>query len=363
MKIYFCDLCNESIPQEDLEQNRVTSVRGKMICAKCVPSIAAPAGGAAAPAAGPAAIPAGARGAAILALVVGLAGVYLAWDAKGRLDRQSDPAPRLLALEQTLGQLRDQATRLETLAQDQNETLAKLGAEPSKLREEIAAQLARIEGIERDVGKLDNLLANFSSDKDELEKAHVKQQGFEQSLGELKGELAGLSSKVAALGAAPQAAPSPAPAAPAPADPAATLDADTKKLLADFNSKDGAVRWSAVDRIAKRHDPTLLPYLLPMLDDADAFVQFRAISAMRELNAKTSVGRLIKLLRDGDAIVRSEAQDALNTLTGNPQRFDLDNGSPADREKCVKAWEEWYEKNKARFEEPAAAAPAPPAKG
>jgi len=360
MKIYFCDLCNESIPQEDLEQNRVTSVRGKMICARCVPTIAAPPGGAAA--AGPAAAPAsGARGAAIVALVVALAGIYLAWDSKGRLDRQTDPLPRFAALEQSIGQLENQASRIETLAHDHGEALTKVGAEPSKLREELAAQLARIEGVERDLGQLKNLLGSLSSDKELIAKLEIVQGRFDQALGELRTELAGLQGKVTAMGAAPQAPPPANPAAPPAADPATALDADTKKLLADFNSKDGAVRWSAVDRIAKRHDPTLLPYLLPMLDDADAFVQFRAISAMRELNAKTAVGRLIKLLRDGDAIVRGEAQDALNTLTGNPQRFELDNGSPADREKGVKAWEEWYEKNKARFEEPAA--PAPPAKG
>lgn len=117
-----------------------------------------------------------------------------------------------------------------------------------------------------------------------------------------------------------------------------------------------------MDRIARRRDPTLLPYLLPMLDDSDAFVQFRAIGAMRELNAKGSVGRLVKLLRDNDGLVREEAQDTLVQLTGNPMHFDgIGGGTPADREKGAKAWEEWFEKNKARFEEPAA--PAPPANG
>jgi hypothetical protein len=362
MKIYFCDLCNESIPQEDLEQNRVTSVRGKMICARCVPTIAAPAGGAVAAAAGPAAAPSsGALGAAILALLVGIAGLCVAWDAKGRLDRQTDPAPHFLSLEQSVSQLRDQATRLEAALHDQGDAVTKMNGEPPKLREELAAELARIEGVERDMNELKSLLANLRSDRELVAKLELVQGRFEQDLGEMRTGISGLQAKVTALGAAPPAAAPPNAAAPAPADPTPALDADTKKLLADFNSKDGAVRWSAVDRIAKRHDPTLLPYLLPMLDDADAFVQFRAISAMRELNAKSSVGRLIKLLRDNDAIVRGEAQDALNTLTGNPMRFDLDNGAPADREKGVKAWEEWYEKNKSRFEEPAA--PAGPAKG
>ena len=94
MKIYFCDLCNESIPQEDLEQNRVTSVRGKMICARCAPSIAGAAGAAGATGTGPVAVhPAVASGSgrlvAVVAVLLAGFGLYLGWNANGRLDRQS----------------------------------------------------------------------------------------------------------------------------------------------------------------------------------------------------------------------------------------------------------------------------------
>ena len=40
---------------------------------------------------------------------------------------------------------------------------------------------------------------------------------------------------------------------------------------------------------------------------------------------------------------------AANISTGNNQRYNVVEGSAADREKGVKAWEEWWAKNKARF--------------
>ena len=369
MKIYFCDLCNESIPQEDLEQNRVTSVRGKMICARCAPSIAGAAGaagGAGATGAGPVAASAaaasgGGRLIAVVAVLLAGFGLYLGWNANGRLDRQADPGPQLVALDKTLGDAVRQVAQLEESLRAESSARERAAAEPAKLREEMGAHLARLEGIERDVGTIRNDLANLSTDRNKIVSIDAKQGQFEQELDALQRELKDAVAKLAAAAAEPKAAAaSGAGAAPAK-DPTPQLDAETKKLLADFASKEGVVRWSAVDRIARRHDPTLLSYLLPMLEDSDAFVQFRAIGAMRELNAKTSVGRLVKLLRDNDAIVREEAQDALITLTGNPMRFDVGNGPPPERDKGAKAWEEWFEKNKARFEE--APAPTGPANG
>ena len=37
MKIYFCDLCNESIPLKDINSNRISIEDGKIICPKCAP--------------------------------------------------------------------------------------------------------------------------------------------------------------------------------------------------------------------------------------------------------------------------------------------------------------------------------------
>jgi hypothetical protein len=354
MKIYFCDLCNESIPQEDLEKNRVTTVRDKMICAKCVPP--ASAAGQPPSTSAPAAAPAGGGAAvlvALLALVAGGAGLFVAHQTRTRLDAQPDLSPSLRDVERTLNKLLEDFSatgqRLDALAA----SLSKLERDPPALREALAEQLHRLEKEERDMQEVRALLGSLRSDREVVQRIEVVQSRLDRDVSELKGQLQAISNQVAALGTAPAAKEREGAGAAVPAEEGPAFDAETKKQLGDLSSKDASTRWSAVDRLAKKHDPRLVPYLLPMLEDSDAFVQFRVISTLRDLNARGAVARLIKLLRDGDAIVREEALDALVALTGNPLRPEgITNGTPAEREKGVKAWEEWFEKNKDRFPEP-----------
>jgi len=349
MKIYFCDLCNESIPQEDLAKNRVTTVRGKMICAKCVPPAAA---GATAAGAAPAAASGGAG--ALLgfaALVVGGAALWVATQTRSRLDAQPDLAPRIDDLAHTCDRLLEDVSssgkRLDALAS----SLAKLEGEPAALRESLAEQLHRIESEERAMQEMRTLLGSLRSDRELVQRLELMQGRFEHDLAEVKGALQAITGRIAALAALPVAAGGSEGGAAPGVEEGPAFDPETRRLLADLSSKDPSARWSGVDRLAKKRDAKLVPFLLPLLEDSDAFVQFRVISTLRELNARSAVSRLIKLLRDGDAIVREEALDALVTLTGNPLRFDVAGGAPAEREKGVKAWEEWYDKNRSRFEE------------
>jgi hypothetical protein len=353
MKIYFCDLCNESIRQEDLERSRVTTTRGKMICAKCLP--AAPAGGAATGAA--AGAPAAARGGgavallAIAALGLGGFGLHQALTVKDALAARTDPKEALANLGKQNDRLLEDGVairgRLETLAARQE----KLASEPVALREALAEQLHRIESAERSQQELSTLLASLRSDREMVGKLELRLGGLDKELDGLQGQVQGLAARVTALGTAPVAVP--AAAEPGAADgpaPEPAFDAETKKRIAELSSKDEGVRWQAADYLAKKRDVALVKYLLPLLEDKDTFVKFRVIQAMQDLNAKVAVGRLVKLLRDGADIVRGQAQDALIALTGNNERFKLE-GTPAEVEKGVKAWEEWYEKNKARFAE------------
>lgn len=360
MKIYFCDLCNESIKQEDLESSRVTTARGKMICAKCVPPAGSSAAGSAIPV--PAAMARGGGGFAVTLIAlaglgVGGAGLFHALDARTRLAAQPDLRGRLDGVDKTLDRLLEDGAatrgRLETIAT----RVEKFAGEPAALREALADQLHRIESAERANQEITTLLGSLRSDREVVQRLELVQGRFEHDLGELKNLVTGLAARVAALGsgaAAPLAAGSTSdPGAPRAAAP--VLDAESTELVAQLANKDEGVRWQAVDRLAKKRDAAIVPYLLPLLGDSDTFVKFRVISAMRDLNARSSVGRLIKLLRDSELIVREEAQNALVALTGNNQRFNVVDGTPADREKGVKAWEEWFEKNKEKFGEEAAA--------
>jgi hypothetical protein len=362
MKIYFCDVCNESIPQDDLEKNRVTTVKGKMICAKCVPPAAVAATAASAPAGTVTPVMAASAGAGgaialLVAIALGGLGTFFALQAKNRLDVAPDLAPRLEDVTRTCDRLLEdvsaQNKRLDAIAA----SITKIEGDVAANREGGAEQLARLEKVERSLLDAKSQFDLVRSGRDHVEQLEVSQKKLDHDLEELKAAMSDVRKNMKTLAAAP--APT-EPGAPTPEAPkkeeGPQFDAETKKLIADLTNKDPSARWSAVDRLAKKRDVRLIPSLLPLLEDSDAFVQFRVISTLRELNARSAVSRLIKLLRDGDAIVRGEALDALVTLTGNPQRFDVESGPPAEREKGVKGWEEWYEKNKSRFQEDAAPA-------
>ena len=49
MKIHFCDLCNESVPQSDLDQGRARMLKGRVVCASCERAMSLAAPSAAAP--------------------------------------------------------------------------------------------------------------------------------------------------------------------------------------------------------------------------------------------------------------------------------------------------------------------------
>src|SRR6185503_1315066 len=99
MNVYFCDLCNESIPQADLDLGRAVRRNERLICAACeaamsggqsnLPPIPAPAPIPPAPAASSSgsgsSVAAVALALASVALVVGVgAGAYLFWQQEQR---------------------------------------------------------------------------------------------------------------------------------------------------------------------------------------------------------------------------------------------------------------------------------------
>lgn len=47
MRIYFCDLCNESVPQADLDKKRAAMRNGRVVCARCEAAMSGSSGGAA----------------------------------------------------------------------------------------------------------------------------------------------------------------------------------------------------------------------------------------------------------------------------------------------------------------------------
>jgi HEAT repeat protein len=111
----------------------------------------------------------------------------------------------------------------------------------------------------------------------------------------------------------------------------------------DLGSPKAAVRWEAVDQIGQSRDPESVPFLVPMLKDADVFVRMATARVLGDIQVPAAVPALIDSLEDGEAAVREAALGALRVITGKDLRFDP-LASDAERAKKVKAWRDWWKK-------------------
>ncbi|MCY2960183.1 MAG: HEAT repeat domain-containing protein [Planctomycetota bacterium] len=401
MKIHFCDLCNESVPQSALDSGSARLIKGRVICATCEAAMShapAPAGGPAphalhaqpsqggaalgsarvvpeapiriapapepavhAPAAAPQVasappatppVPAPARSNAGLAWVAGLAIGFTALSIFVTDDRLARMARSQSALETELAKKDD---ALRGLASEFSKVHPALAGVESRITERLDAAQAREAASTEALGALRADLGRFTGRIDalaaELERvrARVDQPGLgteiEKRFDELSSRIAkaederrALAEKLAAATtAAPSAAPQPGAAAAPAAPPAWT------KYLVDLKSSEETVRWDAVTTLGATNDPAVVPHLLPMLKDATWLVRMAAARVLGEMKVREAVPQLIAMLEDVDSAARETAWIALRVITGKDLKFDSF-APEAERAKRAKAWSDWWKK-------------------
>lgn len=343
MKIYFCDICNESIPIEQLASG-ATTVKDKIICVNCLPKPA------------PAAATSTARLGPLLGLAV--AGLALAAGAlvyslglKTELDELPDPTEALAAVRASVASIDRRAESIEATQTELSRSLEQVRQRVESLQRGIGDESRRLDQAEQGLLQMRAVVENQGSDRETLNQMVLDRSKLEHSIAEVREAVLTLEGRVADLSTGPlMGGLTAADAAKESSDTAArSFDEETRRQIADLKSRDPGVRWTAVDRLASMRDPALIAHLEPLLEDGDTFVQFRVIQALRELNARGSVQKLIGLLRDGDAIVREEALEALVSLTGHADRFDVTTTAADEREKGVRRWEQWFKENRDRF--------------
>ncbi len=346
MKIYFCDVCNESIPLTDLQAGRAVTAKGKMFCPACLPPPSPPI-----VAAPPAPASSAPTVLAAISLVVAVGAMAFAFVLSQRLH----DVPRY---DSELGELTASVSEVSGRLSELRGGQDRLAGEMSKVREDqmsfrqsVADQGHSIETNQKAIEELRTLLQNLRSNRELIQRLEIGRGELEHSLETVRESVAALERRIDNFTLGDMMAGEVEEPEEDPED--VELSSDVRRLVADLDDVDASIRWAAVDQLASRREVSLVPYLVPLLQDSDPFVQFRVISALRELNARGAVGRLIELLRDGDAIVREEALEALVSLTGHAARFDVTNGSPSEREKGIRSWETWYESNRDRFDDSA----------
>jgi Skp family chaperone for outer membrane proteins len=352
MNLYFCDLCNESIPQADLDLGRAVRRGERLICVACEAAMSSgpdPATAPVIPNVAPrvesgasnssSSIAAVALAFASVALISGIgAGAYFFW----RLERETQIS-------------REQIADLEHAAPEHARTVSAALTDEAAAREtEAAATRAALQALSERVQELEQADPAATALERRIDNLDARLGAFDDLASRVQHQGGVLDQLTAAMAEATdaKAASAPAPAAPAPqeaARPAAPPPSASapggalwEKWIADLKSPDSGTRWQAVQSLGGTRDPSVVPHLVPMLKDADIFVRMAACRHLDELGSVEAIPALIDALEDEEAIVREAALAALRSLSGQALPFDP-NARDGDRSKRVKAWRDWWE--------------------
>ncbi len=401
--IYFCDVCNESVPQADLDLGRALVVKGRVICSICDRAMTQraearaqtrpanfgldlDASGGAPAAAGaiagnggltaatvtettPGAAPLhGAhahphhvhrepRGAGVgLAFatgVVALGGLAVLWqwtrDELSTRDEQSARAAQMSVVEQDTARrgLERLAADLERRVQaaDERVTTALDSARASgdAARSE---QHAQLEAVRAQIGALDRRVAEFGEQVAIVARHDQELMTLQQRLTALSAELTALSGALTRLGESANLAR--AGGAPMPPEPAAAEQPAWFELTHLLESPSTADRWQGLIALGETRDIACAPYVAPLLSDKDIFIRMAAARVLGDLGAPAGVEPLIEALADSESAVREASLDALKRITKRNFEFDPQ-GPEAERAKRVKQWREWWAKEREKF--------------
>ncbi|MCC6406378.1 MAG: HEAT repeat domain-containing protein [Planctomycetes bacterium] len=367
--LHFCALCNESIPQADVDSGRAKRHKDRMVCATCDRAMSASHASAASEAAaraqfeaspGPSApfaapahaqpvhrtadAPSGAGGilVGVLALLVAIGGVLWGrWqreqDLKQADVRQSDARAewsRLLGESQrALDSERSARQALENSLVDARAEWQRVANESRRASAADAAKLAgELEGLRGTLASLDARLAAAVS--------HEEFSSLRGAADEARLELSSLAKKVLDLEQR-QRAPEPQPVAP---DPAVAAQPSWFPIVQRLKSPDFSTRWTAVQELGETGDPEVVDYLVPILQDPDVFVRLATARELGDLGSTKAVDGLIAALGDENSTVREEAYVALRKLTKKDLPFDAQSNDSAERQRRIKAWQDWWKK-------------------
>jgi len=360
MKIYFCDICNESIPLKDINTNRITIEEGKIFCQRCAPKQ----GRAADRVPGPVL--------AVFTFVVLLLGgvAFMGWKLL------SDQAAELNSLSATVESMQTRLAGVPATLEGTDDKLGRLGGDVHRMGEDLASAKAEIrqrhEALDERFqsahesqkqslgdalrqlsvslqGDIDGLKTGFDDLKtNRVNPALVDMEVLKEKLDLLQDLVTGLTRPRAAPA---EPTPEPSVVADGSGDDKALEDAEINRHIAKLADSDPGDRYSAVIALGHYSGSRVVKALEGMLSpepDPEDYVRVAVIKRLQELGRPSSVPHVIVSLRDADYFVRVAARGALRAITGTRMAFDPD-GSPSEREDQVKSWERWWEENKAKL--------------
>jgi hypothetical protein len=362
-EVLFCDLCNTSVPLQDVTSGAAVRHQGKTIGGCCLASLR---GAGPSPAPLPVGLPAGPAPTAAptpspatrgshdgrllplgIAVLVAVAAATLFLDLRidGIQSRWQERGEELAAGQRTQGEAIQEmraafdgiprrpdldaiAGRLQTIEASQQRS----GEQHGAMAQELARASAMLQAVQQAQLEAANRRVDYGPALEDLRR-QLQQQAV--SLGEL-------------LAQPRRAEPAPASAEPMPPMAVPGLSPELALQVQRLKDPDAATRFEAVDELLRSKLPEVLEHLLPMTKDADTFVRRLCVEGLKDFVKPAAVEALIASLGDAEEIVRDTAWRSLKELTGQKIPFEPGAGRDA-RARAQQKWQEWWDKNRDSF--------------
>lgn len=347
----FCDLCNTSVPLQDLELGVAVRHGDKTIGSCClmqlrqgsVPAGESPAGESPTQSLGSPQSQLDTRLLPLfLVLLVAVAAATIWLDfriAEGEVRRE--------AVEKSLTtQLNNHGVAVQAVSEDldgvpRRAELDSLAAGVHSLEKSVAAVNARLGGVN------DALAQKLTGLERNVKNLAADSPDYAPALSDLRQQLQRQAATLAELLARPVAQAVPVRLAePTPEVPG--LPAALAHQVGKLADKDPAARFEAVDELLRSKDEAVLEHLLPMLKDEDLFVRRLTVEGLRDFRRVAVVDALLVSLTDDEDIVRDTAWRSLKEITGQKIPFEASASKDA-RARAERSWADWWEKNRASF--------------
>lgn len=328
-EVHFCNLCDQSVPQDHLEDGSAVRHGGRILCATCRDVMQLAATGQRAR---------GSRGGVLAALVVGLIGWGAAayvWLELRNLEGNASLTASLQSAEQAqrLQRLSDGLDRriesLDARATALDADLLGLRQSNARAAENVQAQMLM---LEKATEPLPDLADAQARQDQQLRETQTARTLIEQDLRDLRGAVDALRAALTEMDARL--------AAGAAAPAAAGFPAETEELLSQLRDPDPLRRSVAIEKLSHDPDPRLAPYVAPLLKDSYEMNRYYAATHLGLLKARDTGAALVEALLDDYSLVRKAANDALIALSGLDQNFDP-KGSEGERRKGYERWKQW----------------------
>ncbi len=327
-EVHFCNLCDQSVPQDQLDDGEAVRHGGRTLCASCRATLTMAATGERPRSSASLLVP----------LVVGLLGWGAAayvWlevqDLRGDSERASSSESVVLSngLRSLEDRLAVRMARLDDRANEQELGLNALRQDQARAAEAVQAQLL---ALERSVERIPDLVDAVEREESRIREVEAARTLATQDISDLRSaleivrnSLTGLEQRVSSVPA--QAAPTGFPR-------------EVEDLLAQLRDPDPLQRSIALEKLGRHSDARLVGFVEPMLKDNYEMNRFYAATHLGAWKSQESVPALVEALLDEYSLVRKAANEALVSITGQDQNFDP-KAPENERKKAYERWKQW----------------------